>query len=472
MSVSVATCSALQLLAGEPISASDGQQIEGRLCIPEYQRPYCWAELQIDGLLADFSLYQKETLERKALGQDRLPFYLGSVILHQQNLVDGKRLNIIDGQQRLTTLALVALLKQSLTDVELRYNTPESQQQIQHNLAYLSSIDLDAIGLSEIHITLVITQSEDDAYRFFETQNTGGVRLAGPDIIKAHHLRAVDEFDNASTDQYAARWEALRDLNPVIELLLKGRYWRHMDGFQELPTHNQSILIRNAVVTELAERTGKGEDVAFSRIQRVNQADGGERLIHSQKGYELSQPLNSGINTIHYLEYFEQLRQRYLLPSKVGKPSEFDHFYQGLVCQLSGCGYLKSLFDACLLLYLSQFGQQQLAVAAKKLFRVVYSRRVSNQQAVKERSIPAFIKGTPVLDWIAASYTPQQCFERLDAFHLEVEASNLGPEHNGVKKRFVLGVVDHFDLKVSKENLADEFGPVFSRAIRSCGEED
>ena len=45
----------------------------------------------------------------------------------------------------------------------------------------------------QIEFTLVITQSEDDAYQFFETQNTGGVRLSGPDIIKAHHLRAIDK---------------------------------------------------------------------------------------------------------------------------------------------------------------------------------------------------------------------------------------------------------------------------------------
>nr|ELA9416640.1 DUF262 domain-containing protein [Vibrio parahaemolyticus] len=466
MAVVVASCTLEKLFSGVPILASDGKvkkDVHGMLAIPEYQRPYRWNEEQITRLLNDFKLHQQELSGKPEA--EHCPFYLGSVILHQH----GDKLNIIDGQQRLTTMALISHLANKHSDLELVYESPESQQQIKHNLGWLykHEASLDVIDFAQINITLVVTDSEDEAYRFFETQNTGGVRLAGPDIIKAHHLRAVDEKDKPAVNTFATRWEALGDLNPVVDILLRGRYWQYLN-FRDYPLHNQIQQVRNSIVTELAEQTGKGDDIAFGRIARTYMPNGGESLAQPQVGYELRQPLNSGANTIHYLQYFEQLRQTYLLKNSTqGELAGFYEFYQKLVCKLDGCGYLKQLYDACLLLYISQHGQQSLEVAAKKLFRVVYSRRVENQKAVKEKSVPAFVKETPVLDWIAMSYTPEQCFAQLDGFKLSVDKS--GFDKNSVKKRFVEKVSQYFDLEIDKQDYANQFGPAFSQHISALG---
>lgn len=56
----------------------------------------------------------------------------------------------------------------------------------------------------DINFTLVVTDSEDKAYRFFETQNTGGVRLTGSDIIKTHYLRSIERHQQ---NDYARRWK-------------------------------------------------------------------------------------------------------------------------------------------------------------------------------------------------------------------------------------------------------------------------
>lgn len=50
MSVVVASCNLAQLLSGEVITPTEGELITGSLAIPEYQRPYCWGELQLDKL--------------------------------------------------------------------------------------------------------------------------------------------------------------------------------------------------------------------------------------------------------------------------------------------------------------------------------------------------------------------------------------------------------------------------------------
>ena len=488
MSVVVASCTLAQLFSKNSIVASSGISIKGELAIPEYQRPYRWTEVQIQRLLQDFKDYQAD--ERNRSGKESCPFYLGSIILHQKE----NKLNIIDGQQRLTTMALIAYLTEEFRDLTLRYKAPESQQQIKHNLAWLVSkkSQLADIDFSAIHITLVVTNSEDEAYRFFETQNTGGVRLKGPDIIKAHHLNVIDKSIPAKTRHYAALWESLNDINPIIDLLLRGRYWEHLNlrkNFKDLsrktmPLHRQKRFIVDAVVDEFSP-TATGGDIAFGRVTRAYLENGGEVLSQSQVGYDLRQPLNSGANTIRYLEYFQGLRQKYIPKDKpikyTGEAHKgFDEFYYGTINTLSGCAYLKQLFDASVLLYISQFGQQQLEVAAKKLFRVVYSRRVSNQVAVKEKSIPAFLKETPLLDWIANSYTPQQCFALLDQFELSVNSDGIieavkspTEQKSSTKQNFINKVITAFNLSVeletTKEEYARQFANSFSENIKLLG---
>jgi uncharacterized protein with ParB-like and HNH nuclease domain len=468
MSVQVATCTVDQLISqhltvngsnnSTAIICSEGRSIAGMLSIPEYQRPYCWQVQQLKSLLEDIKSHKSLSPEQ--------PYYLGSLILHQEKLSNGiSRLNIIDGQQRVTTLSLMAfLLNPSLgASYGLSFDNPVSQQQIKRNLKWLqehldelnSCIDL----LEKSQFTLVVTQSEDDAYRFFETQNTGGVRLGGPDIIKAHHLRAVDKTFQTT---FAQKWEGLGELDGTISALLKGRFWQQMNA-RELPSYQQTKLVKDTIVKEFAQDAGASkEDISYGRIRRVQGLSCEISQQISQQGYDLRQPLNAGINSIHYLSYFQELSHRYW-----EKP-DLPHLasYQGFVTwikNLDGCGYLEGLYQACLLLYISQFGEDQLYDVAKKLFRVVYSRRVSNQKAVRENSISSFVKETPVLDWIALSYTPEQCCKLLDRFELRVDPSNI--KGNSVKKRFMDKVNNEFGLSLSEGQYEKEFAAAFTRKV-------
>ncbi|EEF23235.1 conserved hypothetical protein, partial [Ricinus communis] len=214
--LAVASVSLDQLLSGREISDTLGHPIKGRLCLPEYQRPYRWSSEQVAQLADDLARHRQ-----LAPGHD---YYLGSLILHQSE--DGS-LNIIDGQQRLTSIGILCLLAGVSPLPDLSYRAPESRQRIRSNLAELRRKNLQPqLDLNQVNVTLVVTRSEDDAYRFFETQNSGGVRLSGIDIAKAHHLRAVDE---ARQNDYARRWEQLGDLEPVVDCVMRGRHWQNLD---------------------------------------------------------------------------------------------------------------------------------------------------------------------------------------------------------------------------------------------------
>lgn len=256
--IKVAVCNVAQLLRGENIQVQDQADIRGKLKIPEYQRPYIWHVEQLDQLIADIQEHQK-----KAKGS---AYYLGSIILHAKNM----ELNIIDGQQRLTSLTFFGYLNAQLQDVSLSYHSSVSVEHIRRNLAYLHSIKADweeSIDLEKIVVSLVVTPSEDDAYKFFETQNTGGVRLSGVDIIKAYHLRAINsEQQKIHQTFYAKKWESLGELSDTVWKLLLGRYWSYLNH-QGVPYYKNKMAIKNAIIDEFSKKAQNGiEDIAYSQI--------------------------------------------------------------------------------------------------------------------------------------------------------------------------------------------------------------
>lgn len=83
--------------------------------IPNYQRPYVWGKDQIFELLDDITTaYQKDKNSE---------YFLGSLVLQDRNNPNFKEFDVLDGQQRLTTLFLITAVIRDLTTNEKRKNT-------------------------------------------------------------------------------------------------------------------------------------------------------------------------------------------------------------------------------------------------------------------------------------------------------------------------------------------------------------
>ncbi len=83
--------------------------------IPEYQRPYVWEDEQIIALLED--IYSALNYERNS------EYFLGSIVLHSKESETKNYINneVLDGQQRLTTLyLLMAVIRDIATDPDLK----------------------------------------------------------------------------------------------------------------------------------------------------------------------------------------------------------------------------------------------------------------------------------------------------------------------------------------------------------------
>ncbi|PMV25442.1 MULTISPECIES: DUF262 domain-containing protein [unclassified Pseudomonas] len=463
--IAVASTSLNNVFSGKRIPSSDGGVIFGRLHLPEYQRPYRWNEEQLGRLLDDLRCF----FSSDAPDHD---FYLGSIILHQEG-GDGRQrglLNIIDGQQRITSLALLHYLQYGQRGApELKFNAPESHRRIQLNLRWLEQQRLPRIDFTRINVTLVVTRREDDAYRFFETQNTSGVRLGGADIVKAYHLRSVAA---AVQDDFARTWESLGDLKPLVAAFMKSRHWQSL-RWRDVASDRDPLLERKQIVTELAELTlPDNGDIAYRSLQVLRDAWGKETQT-VQPGYAMRQPLGTGVNTMRVVTYFQGLRKTLLEVDKTAKEPTFAYYYKRLAHDACGSVFLSRAFDCALLMYASQFGTSRLLEASLWMFRMIFSYRLIKEVSVREDGVQAHLRHNPLLDWIASAHTHHELLSYLRDYTYTATAEHL--DKNSIKKRFAESVGFTLSLQLpwpDPQRVAVEYDAQLRSAIERISRDD
>lgn len=180
-----------------------------KLKIPNYQRIYCWPQKNVEQLLDDIFIQRGHK------------YHLGTLILQKK----GDEYDIIDGQQRTVTLALILramdfdniqLLKESFDSVEAQryvgYNRyiietylnrryPDSDERRNKVGNILDTISFDVLVLNDSSLEL--------AYTFFSTQNARGKALTDYELLKSHHLRFIPESHEAQQRHLAKMWDKL-----------------------------------------------------------------------------------------------------------------------------------------------------------------------------------------------------------------------------------------------------------------------
>ena len=204
---------------------------EQRLRIPDYQRPYKWRTNNVADLVDDIQRFTPSG-----------PYRIGTIILHQH----GDVLDVVDGQQRITTLHLLARALRlvmpnehapNVTKLVLSpYGVEQSAARVRENSDYLrrivSDLGQDAVGgfadaLTRRCEVVVVTLVElDEAFQMFDSQNARGRALYPTDLLKAFHLR---EIDSAATKREVVElWEEIpaAHVNALFtEYLFKIRRW-------------------------------------------------------------------------------------------------------------------------------------------------------------------------------------------------------------------------------------------------------
>ena len=267
-----------------------------RFIIPPYQRPYVWGDEQINKLLSDFHN-----------GRNKDYYYIGSVLISEQKENSKTIYKVIDGQQRFTTLWLIAasfkilnsqkeesdiikflkindelridfaIRKQiksymlSLLDRRIGEKNQYSDEDIEKD-EYLTNIakavttiigklntfeDLNTLGnfiYSKVRFVVNTVPENTDLNKLFATINNSGIQLEQSDILKSLLLGEIV----TEKPLYSRIWETCENMNNYFERNIKQSFPQHYDWAEV-----QYDDLRNIPVA--VESFGeKNDDVTYS----------------------------------------------------------------------------------------------------------------------------------------------------------------------------------------------------------------
>ncbi|EFO9213105.1 DUF262 domain-containing protein [Campylobacter lari] len=322
------------------------------LNIPDYQRPYAWGIEQVKILLKDIS----EQIDKNQ------KYLLGSLILHKGNteIVDGKQqkdneFNIVDGQQRLTTLALIlrVLCKCNfLNNVEYSHN--ESKYHIKENYEYIKAYfesysdekrKFLKFLLKNIEFICVLAPSEDDAFLFFDSANSKGKGLKSYDLIKAFHLYSLEKNQGSMLDYYARKFENLAKDERKITIL-----------FDELLAPARAWLKHKSINANDIKAYGEFCKEFFS-----------DKFLYSKEDLGI---LNSFANGVDFFEYLFKYNEFFDKLSNNALYQELDEIYY------TGFIYNKYIYAIAVMIYFSKFPNGNSDYFLALLARAAFSLRV------------------------------------------------------------------------------------------------
>ena len=270
----------LETMAGQLDISATESNVENilsrsdRYTVPDYQRLYSWDEEQWDDFWTDLVNISKDETH-----------FLGSIVVikHTGAFDQLDRLELVDGQQRLTTISLllVALREhyesigdpnglaekidedylhvydmnnEEFQNLELsRFDNPafsnildgeennaeesqlyEALQYFRDKLDDLSDEEADSVRkrlLGSLTMVVIDTENPESAFRLFETLNDRGLELSAVDLMKNSLLQEAMEmypggYEDPQYQQVRDLWQSILE-DVVREIQKPNRFFRH-----------------------------------------------------------------------------------------------------------------------------------------------------------------------------------------------------------------------------------------------------
>lgn len=419
------------------------------LNIPVYQRPYKWTLKNVNQLIDDI-LYFK----------DKNSYRLGTIVLHQEEKDLKFILNIVDGQQRTTTIFLIFLaiintkfnsdiekLKSEKIKInsQLHYNSSISHYNIQQNYQEIlrrvkSDFDIHIIAflLEKCEVVIVQLDEISEAFQFFDSQNARGKDLAPHDLLKAYHLREMIDSSEEEKTKIVETWENI-DQSDLAKLfsdkLFRIRNWSKGNSAKYF-TKNDVDLFKGISInskTKSLEPHAKLYQMANVFVDNYNESS--NRLvdfIYMSYPFQLDLPILNGKRFFEMVSYYANKYNKDFLEKN--QIIELINTYAQR--NRTGDKYIRMLFDCALIFYIDKFGQQDIDKIIEKLFVWAYSKRLTMYAVYLETIDNYAIKDTQVFKIIRDANTSKDVVN-MEVKNFEADFKRITIDENITKK--VLG---------------------------------
>ena len=427
--------------------------------IPPYQRPYSWQEEQVKALIDDII---------EAWEQKKKVYLVGNIIFHKEK--ENDIFNIVDGQQRLITFALMFY---ALNDEKLNCNENDCEKEnnnflcrflcqkvsilstkmlkqnykiIKSRFEYLkrrNSLNEFAEYLeNKVIVSYLVTDNQDEAFLFFDSQNTRGRSLLRKDLLKVHHVRHMqNEIEKETSPElvkFIKKWEE----NEKIDT--DKHYLGADNDFLEFLFDQILGVTRKAVRRELQAIDLQKVDVykefrSYGISKKLNNYN--QPQLFENYFYDLDKEM------VQYIPKFLPFQAPYMLKGYESLPFEvtqsiaggssfflFTQKYVALLEKLrkneiftmldsvtgAGNNYLRKIYRASLVYFYDKFENELFEEFAMHLFLLLAYYR-ANQSSVYDKGVVKFQWGDTngefeIFKEILLAYTPHHIIDNLKTY--------------------------------------------------------
>ncbi len=400
------------------------------LRIPEYQRPYRWETENVRQLLEDI-------LTSKTFGKKQ--YRIGSVILHDNNTENS--LDLVDGQQRITTLFLIkkACYKEDILSCNLRYNHMDSYNNIKSNYAYIDSwldenckenrTDYFKYISESCEFVKIVVSDLSEAFQMFDSQNGRGKELEPYNLLKAYHIRTMEQEVQEEKIKCDKRWEEATQYNatpkkndPNIDILkqlfeeqlYRSRIWSRgynawnfskkeigeFKGFTIDKNHPAIFPFQNPQLLQYLTSKFYKNILLGTVATQSRFVNGDDEKI--DPFVNITQQIVNGRPFFDYIETYVEIYKRMFIDINTYQLSEFKEFYYTFCLNYGVSGgnrkndefafypkkdalrrgdtYLREVYKSLVFVLFDKFGETILNKYFKVLYRIIYSNRITQGQ--------------------------------------------------------------------------------------------
>lgn len=230
---------------------SVSELLKMKFFIPSYQRGYRWTSRQVKDLLDDIGSFRPEKIQ----DTDEYSWYCLQPLVVKEESKDGKkRYDVIDGQQRLTTIFIILNCLKGGSELSLEYETRENSDEFLKNIVNKTDADDGNIdyhfmleaqktirgwsnGRDSQEVLLFVQKLEENckviwypiaesesAYEVFKRLNSGKLSLSNAELIKALLLNK-ENFSGAEDAVYLRQLEMAGEWDRIEQTLHDDSFW-------------------------------------------------------------------------------------------------------------------------------------------------------------------------------------------------------------------------------------------------------
>lgn len=331
-----------------------------KINIPDYQRPYKWTRKNVLDLLGDINNIISKNLNYSNI-ESHIKYRIGTIILHDNE----EKYDIVDGQQRILTLALIkfyidnenvqkgncsAIFRQNFKNKLTRQNIYNNYKVIQDWFSIYNTEMKEKFNYAfknMLEVVIIVVKKRSEAFQLFDSQNTRGKALEPHDLLKAYHLREMKnqpyEMKEAVTE-----WEN-RDSKEISDLfswylypILKWSRWQKCYGF----TSNN-----------IDEYKGITQNSSYTYAKRA---------LRASPYFQMNEPFIAGNDFFEMVKHYCNLRNN--VKDEIENNSKFKYIKDIFAKDYSrGGAYVENLFYCAVMSYYDKFHNFE-ELAIKKLF--------------------------------------------------------------------------------------------------------